>query len=214
MERVAGFWRRYWVVLLALAAIAAVSVGLLSLRGRPLDIAIFRAINGAPANPVFDALADLGYALGFFWTSVALFVALFFAGERRFALSALGAIAAGGLLVLLIKYLSAQARPYETLAEVRVAGVPALTSAFPSGHAEQSFLTAYLLVGYFQFRWYVQAALFGLAAYVCLGRIYVGAHLPSDVVAGALVGVLFGLLWVHTCLWPGARPRHGRGGQT
>ncbi len=211
MERAAGFWRRYGTIILALAAIAAVSAGLLSLRGRPPDIAIFRAINGARTNAIFDALGDAGYALGFFWTSVALFAGLFFAGERRFALSALAAIVAGGLLVLLIKCLSAEPRPYQVLAAVRVTGIVERSPAFPSGHAEQAFLTAYLLVSYYLFRWYIQAALYSLAAYVCLGRIYVGAHLPSDVLAGALIGLLFGVLWVHTSLWPGAR-QAGRGG--
>ncbi|HOG46501.1 MAG TPA: phosphatase PAP2 family protein [Anaerolineae bacterium] len=212
----AGYWRRYGIIILALAAIAAVSAGLLSIRGRPLDIAIFRAINAGLAGPALDALGYLGDALGTFWLSLALFAALFFAGYRRFGLSSLGAIATGALLVVLIKYLAATPRPPMMLAGVRVVGFPELTPAFPSGHAEQAFLTAYLLVSYFLFRWYVQAALYGAAACVGLSRIYVGAHLPSDVAAGALIGVLWGMLWVHTRLWPGrhrAQPQAG-GDQT
>ncbi len=201
----ASFWRRYWIVILSLAAIAGVSLGLLYARGLPLDVAIFRAINGGPLSPVLVALAYITYGLGTFWFSLALFVALFFAGERRFALSALGATVAGALLVLLIKYLSLEPRPWQVLAGVRFVGIRERNPAFPSGHAEQAYLTSYLLVSYYLFRWYVQAALYGGAACICLGRIYVGDHLPADVVAGALVGILFGVLWVHTPLWPGQR---------
>lgn len=201
----ASFWRRYGVVILCLVAIAAVSVAGLYARNLPFDIAFFRAINGGLASPALDALAYVGYALGSFWFSLALFIALFFAGYRRFALSAIGALAAGGLLVLLIKYLSQQPRPWQVLAGVRFIGLRAQSPAFPSGHAEQAFLTSYLLIQYFLFRWYIQAALYSTATFVAFSRIYVGDHFPVDVVAGALIGILFAVLWVHTPLWPGAR---------
>ncbi len=204
---VALFWRRYGVTILALAGIAAVSVGLLAVRGQPADVAVFRAINAGVVSPALDALAYAGYVLGSFWFSLALFAGLYFAGYRRFGLSALGATVAGALLVVLIKYLSQQPRPWQALADVRTIGPRPLTPAFPSGHAEQAYLTAWLLASYFLFSGYVQVALYGLGALVGLSRIYMGDHLPSDVVAGALTGILFGLLWVHTRLWPGARGR-------
>jgi len=200
-----SFWRRYGILLLILAAIAAVSAVGLALRGRSFDIALFRAINSGLASPVLDAAAYIGYGLGTFWFSLALFVALFLAGYRRFALSAIGALAAGGLLVLLIKYLSQQPRPWQMLAGVRFIGLRAQSPSFPSGHAEQAFLTTSLLIRYFLFRWYIQAALYGAATLVAFSRVYVGDHLPTDVVAGALIGILWATLWAHSRLWPGPR---------
>lgn len=208
----ASLWRRYDVIILALAGIAAVSIAGLYARGQPLDIRIFREVNSALAGPALDALAYLGYALGTFWFSLALYVALFIAGERRFALSALGALVAGGLLVQLIKYLSLELRPWQMLAGVRFMGIRSTGPSFPSGHAEQAFLTSYLLIAYFMFRWYVQAALYGTATMVGFTRIYVGDHLPADVVAGALIGILVAVLWVHTPLWPGPRRQAAGGG--
>jgi undecaprenyl-diphosphatase len=38
-------------------------------------------------------------------------------------------------------------------------------------------------------------AVYGLATLVAVSRIYVGAHLPLDVVGGALLGTLLGWLW-------------------
>ncbi len=200
----ASFWRRYGAIILALAAIAAISIGGLYARGRPLDIHIFRQINTGAASAPLDVLGQVGYVLGAFWFSLALFIGLFFAGYRRFALSSLGAIAAGALLVLLIKYLTNQPRPWQELEGVRVVGIRSRGYGFPSGHAEQAFLTAFLLASYFSFRAYVRAGLYALAALIALSRVYVGEHLPVDVVAGALIGLSFGVLWVHSSLWPPA----------
>ncbi len=201
-----SFWERYGVLLLCLAGIATVSAIGLALRGGFYDIALFRAVNAGLAGPALDVAAYIGYGLGSFWFSLGLFAALWLAGYRRFALSALGATIAGGLLVLLIKYLSQQPRPWQVLAEVRTVGLRGLSPAFPSGHAEQAFLTSYLLIHYFRWQWYIQAALYGAAAYVGFSRIYVGDHLPTDVVAGAAIGLLLGTLWVRSRFWP---PAHG-----
>jgi undecaprenyl-diphosphatase len=196
-------WRRYGVILLCLLGIAAVSAGGLALRASAADIGLLRAINSGLASPALDGLAYLGYALGTFWFSLALFAGLFFAGYRRFGLSAVGAMVAGGLLVLLIKYLSQQPRPWQMLAGVRFMGLRAQSPAFPSGHAQQAFLTTSLLNRYFLFRWYIEAVLYSVAALVAFTRIYVGDHFACDVIAGALIGVLVALLWTHTRLWPG-----------
>lgn len=206
VANVTGFWRRYGVIILALAAIAAVSLGALYLRGGPLEVGIFRAFNSGLASPILDILSRMGYVLGSFWFSLALFAALFFfVGCRRFALSALGAIVAGAALVLLIKYLSLEPRPWQVLSGVRFTGVREGAPAFPSGHAEQAFLSVYLLASYFSLRWYAEAGLYLLATFVGCTRIYSGDHLPLDVLAGALIGLLVGVLWVHSRLWPGRR---------
>lgn len=199
-----SFWRRYGILLLCLAGIAAVSAIGLALRGRWCDVALFRAVNAGLASPALDVASYAGYVLGSFWFSLGLFAALWLAGYRRFALSALGASIAGGLLVLLIKYLSQQPRPWQVLAGVRIVGLRAWTPGFPSGHAEQAFLTSYLLIHYFRFRWYLQVALYSAAALIGLSRIYVGNHLPTDVVAGAAIGLLLGALWVRSRFWPPA----------
>jgi len=203
----AGFWRRYGAIILTLAAIAALSAGGLYARGQAADIQLFHTINTSRTNAGFDALGTVGYGLGSFWFSLGLFTILFFLGWRRLALSAIGAIVAGALLVLLIKYLAHQPRPAQELPGVRAVGIPEYGLGYPSGHSAQAFLTVYLLCSYFSFRWYTQAGLYSLASLVALTRVYTGVHLPVDIVVGAAIGLLFGVLWVHTRLWPGPRRR-------
>jgi membrane-associated phospholipid phosphatase len=64
------------------------------------------------------------------------------------------------------------------------------TSAFPSGHATSAFTAATMLAhgtngGPFYF---------GLAALVASSRVYTRMHHASDVLAGAALGLLFGLI--------------------
>src|SRR5919109_1309062 len=71
------------------------------------------------------------------------------------------------------------------------------SSSFPAGHAATAFAGA-LLLSYMAPR---AAPLFVLlATAIGYSRVYVGVHYPGDVVAGALVGVLCGLVAILV-LW-------------
>lgn len=63
--------------------------------------------------------------------------------------------------------------------------------SFPSAHATSS-LAAVVALGRVEPR--LRPALLGLAALICLGRPYLGVHYPSDVAAGAALGLLIGAL--------------------
>ena len=41
----------------------------------------------------------------------------------------------------------------------------------------------------------VAGLLFALAAAIAIGRPYLGMHYPSDVLGGAVLGTLLGLVW-------------------
>jgi undecaprenyl-diphosphatase len=61
--------------------------------------------------------------------------------------------------------------------------------SMPSGHAMNAFAGAVLLAAVVpRARW----PLLGLAALIALSRVYLGAHFPSDVVAGAILGAAIG----------------------
>jgi membrane-associated phospholipid phosphatase len=70
--------------------------------------------------------------------------------------------------------------------------------SFPSAHATSS-LAAATAIGRVEPR--ARGSLYALAAGVCLSRPYLGMHYPSDVLAGAALGVLIG------ALAPGVRER-------
>jgi undecaprenyl-diphosphatase len=62
---------------------------------------------------------------------------------------------------------------------------------FPSGHAAVAFAVAVVVASVVPGRW--RWVPFAVAAVVGLGRMYVGAHYPLDVVGGALWGSAVGL---------------------
>ena len=64
--------------------------------------------------------------------------------------------------------------------------------SFPSGHAARSFLIA-VLASFLGPGW-LAVILWIWAPLVSLARVAMGVHYVSDVVAGAIVGILFGLI--------------------
>jgi membrane-associated phospholipid phosphatase len=68
--------------------------------------------------------------------------------------------------------------------------VPPAGLSFPSGHALVAFAVATLLAPYLGRSWRLVA--FGLALLVCVARVYLGAHNPLDVTAGAGAGLVVG----------------------
>ena len=101
------------------------------------------------------------------------------------------AVAASGILSQIIKHIIGRPRPKVLEAFGFTLGpsiIPGFDS-FPSGHATSSFAFAYTLSTFFPWMRYL---LYGYALLVCISRIYVGAHFPTDVFAGILLGTWTG----------------------
>ena len=98
-------------------------------------------------------------------------------------------VLAGGsawILAKLVKRVVERGRPAEYFADVVIRGAVQMGQGFPSGHAAviaamATVASPYLSRGGRILMW----TLVGLVA---LARVYVGAHLPLDVVAGVAVG--------------------------
>ncbi len=96
-----------------------------------------------------------------------------------------------------IKSLFHRARPPWEVDRPRALRRPR-TSSFPSGHATSGFTAAGLLSDGDR----LWPAYYALAAVVASSRVYVRAHHASDVLAGALIGVVLGRISRHLLRLP------------
>jgi undecaprenyl-diphosphatase len=105
----------------------------------------------------------------------------------------------------LIKRSVRRPRPFQALAGLENLVVPPDTFSFPSGHTAGAFLVAILISFYHPF-WLIP--LCSWAALVGISRIFLCVHYPTDVLAGACLGILsarFGLLLADQLALIGAR---------
>jgi undecaprenyl-diphosphatase len=118
------------------------------------------------------------------------------------ALVAIGVLTAD-VLALGGKYFTNRPRPYVSHPDPEPLLHAQLELSFPSGHAATSFVGAALLATFVP-RFAV--AFYALAALVAWSRVYVGVHYPSDVIAGALLGLAVAFLLRRAAV----RVRRGR----
>lgn len=181
-------------------ALIAVCLGLSAMAAGdnvlPGDAPIARFVQRAPETPFAD-VATFGNWIGssrtFAYIALAIALMLFILRRPWEALLVILAFAARGTNGVL-KDLASSPRPTPDL--VRVTEI-ANGLGFPSGHAMGSTLgfgaialLAPRLIPHTLTVRVVQGACVALVATVCFGRIYTGAHWPTDVLGGVLWGSL------------------------
>jgi membrane-associated phospholipid phosphatase len=101
------------------------------------------------------------------------------------------AIMMESLVVWFFKKALTQPRPAKLLEDVHLL-VPLHMGSFPSGDTAMAFVLA-IVFGY-RSPVYVKSLLLAYALLIGYGRIYLGVHFPLDVVCGAAIGVLSGII--------------------
>jgi membrane-associated phospholipid phosphatase len=184
--------QRGLVILLFLFAMLTLS--LVWTAGQRLDVRIFTLFNTQHYPQWLDRLMWLTTQLGNLLAAFLAATLLFILDYRRMAFEVVFGTLTLWLLVETIKALADRERPFHTLEKTRVIGWKEIGHSFPSGHTTQIFFLATLFIHRFQLGLGIAISLYAIAAVVGFTRIYVGAHYPRDVVAGVVLGSVWGIL--------------------
>ena len=87
---------------------------------------------------------------------------------------------------LLLKNLVMRPRPFDAIPQLH-ALVHAGGWSFPSGHSTSSMAAGTVM--FCQMPRHIGAPALALAILICLSRLYVGVHYPTDVLCGGLIGI-------------------------
>ena len=212
-RRTFQFWCAHPVA--SVAALIAAVVVLCGLSAVALDVPAARFFESSPLALKGTAawITKLGLSGYMFAISVAIVAlctvllrketrdgirtALIILRER--AVFVFAVLAASGIAAQLLKHLVGRARPklMNTFGAFHfdLLSIKASLASFPSGHATSVFAAATALC-FMLPRW--RTPLLGLALVIAVSRAVVGAHYVSDVVAGAMLGVMSTLVvaWI------------------
>lgn len=161
------------------------------------DCRIFRWFNRTNHHTFLDAFLGMLTHMGGALFTIALTLSLaFFAPDpwRGISWESFAALSISFLITTFIKKKVQRIRPYLALQKVRVGKNPLKDHSFPSGHSTAIFsiITPFLFTG----SWF-SLLLVTLALVVCISRIYLGLHYPSDCLFGIIVGSTTGVITVH-----------------
>jgi membrane-associated phospholipid phosphatase len=153
------------------------------------EVGLFEAINSLPDQLYVVIWPFMQYGV-FITIPVLTVVALLF---RRFRLAGAMAVAGVGvyLIARVLKEVVERGRPAAIVDGVDERETFATGSlGYPSGHTAVAAALTVVVTPYLRGRWKLVPAI--LLLIVFIGRTYVGAHLPLDLIGGAALGVVAG----------------------
>lgn len=164
-------------------------------------------MNQAGSNIALDLLMVAFTIAGLSYVLVLVVIPLWFRGRKVQAIDIVLLVVVSDILSEVLKLLFERPRPGESLASVHMLEWGPLASAsgfsFPSGHALRTFAVG-LYLAFVLEKPTLRLASLGFAGMVGVSRIYLGLHWPSDVLAGALIGLVLAAVLFLT------RRREGR----
>jgi membrane-associated phospholipid phosphatase len=163
--------------------------------GQHVDAWAFLLLNVRGKRPIWLDRIMLGYTqLGSGIAALGITLVLYVVNERLLSYKFILGTVALWLVVELLKFLVHRSRPFMRVTQARIVGYRAIGQSFPSGHTSQAFFMATLITQHFHSSVWVVFLMYAAALLVGMTRMYVGAHYPRDVLAGAILGSVWGWL--------------------
>ena len=190
-----------WPLIVAVTIVFALDTYLVATRPLlPFDIPVAAFIQTLPWGPVVYVFDAINFTAGYVQVAVgAIAIVVMFVVDRRAGwLMLIGSVSS--LLDNWIKLLMARQRPAADLVHIVT---PAPGYSYPSGHAVfftwLSFMLAFSLAPHVRprRRWILWTGAALLIVLACCARVWAGAHWPSDVAGGFLLG----LGWSAFVVW-------------
>jgi undecaprenyl-diphosphatase len=167
-----------------------------------IDLMIFYFFNHTISLPILDKFFSLITSVNNWYIAYVILLGISWTkGGKRGKIAVIGVI----LLIIvsdqtgyrLLKELFARPRPCDILTDVITPVGCTGTYSFPSNHALNNFAAAFFFYKLFpKLKW----VLFITAGLVAISRVYLGLHYPSDIIGGALIGIVFGYIFSKLAL--------------
>jgi membrane-associated phospholipid phosphatase len=178
-----------------LLVFSLLAISLVWSAGQRLDAWAFLWLNVRGSRPPWLDGIMLGFTqIGNTVVALAMALLFFLSGDRFFAYELVFGTLTLWLVVELLKAVVHRSRPFIRLTQTRIVGYRVGGRSFPSGHTSQAFFIATLMAQHSRVSAGLVPLLYALALLVGITRMYVGAHYPRDVLAGIILGSVWGLL--------------------
>jgi undecaprenyl-diphosphatase len=166
-----------------------------------IDIHSFFFVNKNLQNSIFDVImpfiTDRYYLLIF---ALAIWLAV---KEKKNVIApvliAILSIALSDWVSNMLKHLIERPRPFIALESVKLLVGQGGSFSMPSSHAANSAAIIFSLS--FRAKRWVMWSILAIALLVSFSRVYIGVHYPSDVIVGAVVGIIVSLFVIQMYKW-------------